>query len=223
MKKNRVAVEDDLELFDDELAWEEVTPKQTAQQTPATNAVSSSLASSSISSTPASFSAFSRGAPLLATPQSGQARRALLAADFGLNVKEEMAEWKQNKCPWLDDIRDANLRRPNDEGYDKSTLHIPKKLMNELTIPQQQYWNIKVFCLYCSLFFFEQIQQSAAILIGLCGFKWAPSTRSTLKTPCFARSCWVSKSIPKEPLVFRLRKSTVSWKDSFRSIARWSW
>jgi hypothetical protein len=141
VKKTRVALVsevDELELFDDDL-WEEVevSPKSQAPQV--------ALQQESHHQTATSFAAYSRGAPPLVSPThaSGPARRTLLKADFGLNVKEEMEEWKSDKCPWLNDVRDASLRRPGDEGYDKSTVYITKEQMRGLTVPQQQYWNVK--------------------------------------------------------------------------------
>lgn len=134
-------VVDELELFDDEAVWEDVV------EPPKPNTVSEARASvepqtpASISGSATPFSAFSRSAPPTSVGSSASARRALLAADFGL--KDEMEEWKASKCPWLDDIRDANLRRPGDEGYNKSTLYISPQQLSSLSVPQRQYWSIK--------------------------------------------------------------------------------
>lgn len=144
-KKTRVAddLDKDLLLFDDEAAWEDVKSpvSQPLSQQPSSEPASAVAAAAL--STPFGFGAYSRGAPPVGDQPNPKARRALMEADFGLNVKEEMEEWKQNKCPWLEDVRDAEKRRPSDEGYDKSTLFISKEQLAKLTLPQRQYWDVK--------------------------------------------------------------------------------
>eukprot|EP01134_Creolimax_fragrantissima_P008209 CFRG8209T1 len=44
---------------------------------------------------------------------------------------------------FLTDIMDKNKRRPGEPGYDKNTLHIPMKFMDNFTNFERQYWEIK--------------------------------------------------------------------------------
>jgi len=48
-----------------------------------------------------------------------------------------------HKNSWSVDIRDANMLRPNEPGYDPGTLFIPRKAMDKLTPFQKQFWSIK--------------------------------------------------------------------------------
>jgi DNA mismatch repair protein MSH6 len=40
-------------------------------------------------------------------------------------------------------VRDAQQRRPGDEGYDKRTLYVPDKDLKGMTDFERQYWGIK--------------------------------------------------------------------------------
>ena len=53
-----------------------------------------------------------------------------------------------------DVIRDANLRRPDDPLYDKTTIHIPEEAWKSLTGSMIQYWRLKQNN-YDKIFFFR--------------------------------------------------------------------
>eukprot|EP00171_Calliarthron_tuberculosum_P012982 IDg12982t1 len=76
-------------------------------------------------------------------------RNRLSEYDFnGVAAGEEEGGWCE-KHSWTKDIRDAKMRSPSDEGYDKTTLFIPKSEFRPskhggMSPFQQQYWSIKM-------------------------------------------------------------------------------
>lgn len=66
----------------------------------------------------------------------------------GVSVGNEEGGWCERHS-WSKDIRDVKMRRPGDEGYDKTTLYIPKSEFRPpkqggLTPFQRQFWEIKM-------------------------------------------------------------------------------
>ncbi|KAI3642675.1 hypothetical protein MP228_012230 [Amoeboaphelidium protococcarum] len=50
---------------------------------------------------------------------------------------------EDEKYKWLDDKKDSQGRRPDDELYDASTIHVPEKFYRNCTPFERQYWKIK--------------------------------------------------------------------------------
>ncbi|KAJ3415706.1 DNA mismatch repair protein msh6 [Chytridiales sp. JEL 0842] len=69
--------------------------------------------------------------PLTSTSDKKKAR----AADF--------KDRNEKRYAWLQDERDAEKRRPTDEGYDPRTLYIPKEAWNHFSPFESQFWQIK--------------------------------------------------------------------------------
>ncbi|KAJ2723790.1 DNA mismatch repair protein msh6 [Coemansia sp. Benny D115] len=60
--------------------------------------------------------------------------------------KERVAKFakkNEERYAWLEDVRDAQGLRPNEVGYDKRTLYIPKSAWNAFSPFEKQYWEIK--------------------------------------------------------------------------------
>jgi DNA mismatch repair protein MSH6 len=58
-------------------------------------------------------------------------------------VRAGAAEKNAERYKWLADVRDKDMRRPGEAGYDRSTLHIPPREFEKLTPFEKQYWGIK--------------------------------------------------------------------------------
>ena len=57
----------------------------------------------------------------------------------------EEAQFKDEILEWAlpENIRDINMRRPGEEGYDPTKIHIPQSAIDNLTPARRQYWEIK--------------------------------------------------------------------------------
>lgn len=77
-------------------------------------------------------------------PQTGstKARRVLDALDLSGGHTEEEGGWC-DKNSWSVDVRDSKKRSKGDEGYDPSTLFIPRAVMQNMTPFQRQFWELK--------------------------------------------------------------------------------
>jgi len=53
-------------------------------------------------------------------------------------IDECLAWWTKPEV-----IRDAQMRRPDDPGYDKTSIHIPDEAWKDLTSSMIQYWRLK--------------------------------------------------------------------------------
>eukprot|EP00741_Cyanophora_paradoxa_P001422 tig00000489_g1375.t1 len=67
--------------------------------------------------------------------------RARVSIAAGRAAKFEAAN--QERYSWLADERDAQGRRPGEEGYDASTLRVPADKFAKLSDFEKQYWTIK--------------------------------------------------------------------------------
>lgn len=82
---------------------------------------------------------------------------------------------------WLEDIRDENMRRPNDPGYDPSTIYIPPKAFADLSSVQKQYWTFKKKH-YDTIIFFQQgsffnvFERDATICVKELGLAYTHGT-----------------------------------------------
>lgn len=152
--------DDDDEDYVMDVDEEEEEPVQTSQLSVedvdmSTNTDSSSALDLSIMSCPSRNEESSKGSanPLklpAALEQDRQGIRERLSAyDInGVAAGEEEGGWCE-KHSWSKDIRDSKMRRPTDEGYDKTTLYIPKSEFRPskqggMSPFQQQYWKIKM-------------------------------------------------------------------------------
>ncbi|KAJ3266034.1 DNA mismatch repair protein msh6 [Chytriomyces hyalinus] len=82
---------------------------------------------------------FSCSTPLPTTPSAK-------GTPFSDKKKERSDNFKQRndeRYAWLLDERDAERRRPGDEGYDPRTLHIPQAAWNKFSPFENQFWQIK--------------------------------------------------------------------------------
>ena len=70
---------------------------------------------------------------------------APLEANHDQIAKEASASVTQDDLPdWLSsNLRDANLKKPTDEGYDPTTIYIPPSAEEKFTPFQRQFWAIK--------------------------------------------------------------------------------
>ena len=70
---------------------------------------------------------------------------APIGYDHDKFAKEAAASVSEEDLPdWLSsNLRDANKRRPTDEGYDPTTVYIPKSEEDKFTPFQKQFWAIK--------------------------------------------------------------------------------
>jgi len=60
--------------------------------------------------------------------------------------REKDSKFKEKnveRYQWLLDIRDAERRRPGDDGYDPSTLYVPPAAYSKMTAFEQQFWDVK--------------------------------------------------------------------------------
>lgn len=90
--------------------------------------------------------------------------------------------WLHLQAPWLQDIRDANKRRPGEEGYDPTTLYYPKSCPNPkyksmFSPGQLQWWEIKAAHFDTVLFFkvgkfYEMFHMDAEIGVRELGLRY---------------------------------------------------
>jgi DNA mismatch repair protein MSH6 len=71
-----------------------------------------------------------------------RARRVLDALDLSGGHAEEEGGWV-DKNEWSVNVRDARQRRPGDDGYDGSTLHVPRSVLERMSPFQRQFWEMK--------------------------------------------------------------------------------
>lgn len=106
--------------------------------------------------------------------QDGAAKKQLVSAklEYEIPMEEAMVE----EFPFLRDIRDKSGKRPGTEGYDPSTLLIPDNQFRKLTLPRQQYWEIKMNNFDKVIFFqvgafYELFAMDADLGLKLLGLK----------------------------------------------------
>ena len=118
------------------------------------------------------------------------ARKKLSNADVGPSKCGPSEEDWYASHPWALDIRDKNKRRPGEEGYDKTTLHIPSSAFRKgkggLTPFQQQYWEIKKDNYDIILFmkkgkFYEIFDVDADLCHKLLGLTWTRQGRGDMR------------------------------------------
>ncbi|KAJ2551510.1 DNA mismatch repair protein msh6 [Coemansia sp. RSA 1933] len=88
----------------------------------------------------------SEGAPPMAMldPVGGRRKPALQTADDSKKARSaKFAKKNEERYGWLEDVRDAQMKRPSDVGYDKRTLHIPASAWRNFSPFERQYWEIK--------------------------------------------------------------------------------
>lgn len=78
----------------------------------------------------------------------GSSKMSAIVADF-LDVEDCASEElcsagpNEERYGFLLDVRDENMRRRGEEGYDPSTLHIPPECYRKFTSFERQFWDIK--------------------------------------------------------------------------------
>ena len=75
------------------------------------------------------------------------------------------------KYSWLQKPCDAAKRRPGDEGYDPTTLHLPDNFLAQQTPAQHQWWKLKSAHFDTVLFFkmgkfYELFHMDAVLAVG---------------------------------------------------------
>ena len=80
-------------------------------------------------------------------PTNTQGLKGSTAASSRLKAHKEfkVKEEELIRLPWLlpENIKDKNGKRPNEEGYDPSTLYVPPEKLKKLSNFERRYWEIK--------------------------------------------------------------------------------
>ncbi|EDW26223.1 GL25757 [Drosophila persimilis] len=92
---------------------------------------------------------------------------------------DEPVVWPHQKLEFLqpDKIKDKEGRRPDHPDYDKSTLHVPEKFLNNLSPGVRQWWVLKSNNFDCVLFFkvgkfYELYHGDADVGVNELGFTY---------------------------------------------------
>ncbi|KAI9155982.1 DNA mismatch repair protein msh6 [Blastocladiella emersonii ATCC 22665] len=137
------AEDDDAMMVDaahDDDEDEDMTPK--SSRTPSRTPSRTTTPSTSRRGTPTpkatlrTPSLLSGSGSVAATPTTtSAARRDARTAKF--------AETNKNNYAWLEDIRDADGRRPGEPDYDPSSLYVPKEAWAKFSDFERHYWEVK--------------------------------------------------------------------------------
>lgn len=113
---------------------------------------------------------------------SSAAKTAAPAYEEDLADGPRAEPWLHQQASWLQDIRDANKRRPGDPGYDPTTLYYPKSCPHPKFKPmfspgQLQWWEIKAAHFDTVLFFkvgkfYEMFHMDAEIGVRELGLRY---------------------------------------------------
>lgn len=121
------------------------------------------------------------------TPQAGnpRARRVLDALDMTGGHTEEDGGWC-DKNSWSVDVRDAKKRRKSEEGYDSSTLFIPRNVLERMSPFQRQFWELKSRYYDTMLFvkkgaFMEAYDIDADIVHAQLGLNYTGGGRASMR------------------------------------------
>lgn len=81
--------------------------------------------------------------------QEGSTRMSAIIADFldveagEPDISDASSRDREERYEFLVDVRDRNMKRKGEEGYDPSTLYIPPKYYQRFTSFEKQFWDIK--------------------------------------------------------------------------------
>jgi DNA mismatch repair protein MSH6 len=128
-------------------------------------------------------SQFARGC----APQAGdpRARRVLDALDLSGGHMKEEGGWC-DKNTWSVDVRDSEKRAKTDEGYDPSTLYIPRGVLERMSPFQRQFWDLKSRYYDTMLFvkkgaFMEAYDIDADIVHSQLGLNYTGGGRASMR------------------------------------------
>ncbi|KAH3767773.1 DNA mismatch repair protein Msh6 [Pelomyxa schiedti] len=88
----------------------------------------------------------SKSTPSSQTSSAAAAKaKAFIDGSFNLANRKQLHKEAtgEQRYEFMVDLRDANMRTPDDPNYDKHTLHIPAKCLAAMTAFERQYWLIK--------------------------------------------------------------------------------
>ncbi|ADM12392.1 MutS-like DNA mismatch repair protein [Encephalitozoon intestinalis ATCC 50506] len=131
----------------------------------------------------------------------------------GLGKEEKEEKKTEERYKFLEDIRDRNGRRVGEEGYDPSTLLIPKSEYNRFTPFEKQFWDIKKDHFDTIVFFkkgkFYELYENDA-LIGAKLFDLRITDRVNMKMSGFPESSldyWTRKFLENGYKIARVDQS----------------
>lgn len=120
-------------------------------------------------------------------PQAGnaEARRKLDALDLSGGHTEEEGGWC-DKNSWSVNVCDSKKRSKGDEGYDPSTLYIPRHVLNNMSPFQRQFWELKSRYYDTMLFvkkgaFMEAYDVDADIVHAQLGLNYTGGGRASMR------------------------------------------
>lgn len=121
------------------------------------------------------------------SPQAGSAhaRRVLDALDLSGGHTEEEGGWC-DKNSWSVDVRDSKKRKKGDEGYDPTTLFIPRNVLEKMSPFQRQFWELKSRYYDTMLFvkkgaFMEAYDVDADIVHSELGLNYTGGGRASMR------------------------------------------
>eukprot|EP00005_Dracoamoeba_jomungandri_P001918 CAMPEP_0174261124 /NCGR_PEP_ID=MMETSP0439-20130205/11245_1 /TAXON_ID=0 /ORGANISM="Stereomyxa ramosa, Strain Chinc5" /LENGTH=1218 /DNA_ID=CAMNT_0015345551 /DNA_START=27 /DNA_END=3684 /DNA_ORIENTATION=- len=114
---------------------------------------------------------------------------------------KQFLEKNERRYQWLTDIRDKQLRTPDDPDYDPSTLHIPSTEFFRMTQYEKQYWEIKQnhwdkIIFFKKGYFYELYEKDADIGKELLNLKMTERTNMRMVgIPVSRFEMWAGKLI----------------------------
>ncbi|KAJ3067378.1 DNA mismatch repair protein msh6 [Podochytrium sp. JEL0797] len=116
---------------------------------------------------------------------------------------DEFKKRNESRYAWLQDERDAEKRRPGEEGYDPRTLYIPDSAWNKFTAFETQFWTIKskhwdTIVFFKKGKFFELYEKDADVAHR--EFDWKVTDRTNMKmcgAPEMSFDTWASQFVAR--------------------------
>jgi DNA mismatch repair protein MSH6 len=118
-----------------------------------------------------------------------------------------------DRWPWLVERRDKQRRRPDEPGYDPTTLHIPYRYFSKLSATRRQFWEYKRAHMDVVMFFqvggfYELYEDDAFLGEQLLGLKLTRRPNmSSVGMPIAHYEMWASKFVAHGYKVARFDQS----------------